>query len=517
MMSAVLLTAGMTVMANSAAALTEAGFPSASAVDILQEMPQDAQLVVLTKPLDGISTKADRLVKMLGLPLAPPEEQINIAQLLGMALAGEGLMVEIDSTRPLGLAAPQLENLDKMPLIYLPVKDALSKIETLETLVKVPEAENIWCCKEDVYVKPVGDYLIMTEELNLLTDLAQKPKGVKLSPADQNLIDQSDVALFVKVGAVMPMLRQQALLGLAQEPDLQQHPSIVKFLTLVVSRFCEFEQAGVGLSLLEEGISLKLSGQAQADTNLARYFSNHPKTSVSVMNKLPAGEVIEAFAIQFDPKLINGPIQALLDALVADPTVSEKINPDDLKALRTNFTKMMELSYSEPVAVGMYMPKELGAGDLKVIELYTMSNAEEAFQLYPQLFPLITKIVEQAGFNLPITYKKDAGTVEGYSYDEMTVDLSYLPLPPEVLQLYAQMFGGKAAITEQICKLDNNLYAATMGKDCLPEAVALAKDKTGTLDKNPGIAKTAQHLPSQANVMFFLDLGNYPARDAKFY
>ncbi|MFC1783664.1 hypothetical protein ACFL02_08780 [Planctomycetota bacterium] len=58
---------------------------------------------------------------------------------------------------------------------------------------------------------------------------------------------------------------------------------------------------------------------------------------------------------------------------------------------------MMELSYSEPVAVGMYMPKELGAGDLKVIELYTMSNAEEAFQMYPQLFPLITKIVEQAG------------------------------------------------------------------------------------------------------------------------
>ncbi|KPK77734.1 MAG: hypothetical protein AMJ79_02235 [Phycisphaerae bacterium SM23_30] len=500
------LAAGMSSLANPSAALAHAD-ANLTAADLLKEMPRNAEFVALIQPLDSISPKVDSLAKMIGIPIGDPAEKVNLAQLLGMTLAQEGLMVEIDGSRPLGIACSDLQQMQEMPLIYLPVQDPAAALEKLQ-LEKAPEVENVWLCS-GVYVKPLEDYLIATENVNYLIDLTTKPKGVELSPADQNLLDRSDAALFVKLGSVMPNLREQALQALAREKDLQEHPSIAKFLALVVSRFCEFEQTGMGLSLLDEGMTFHLSGQARADTNLARLFSQHPKTDISALNKLPAGDVVEAFVIQFDPKLINAPLQAFVDAAAQDAAIGEKINPEDLKALKNNLTQLIELSYSEPAAVGMYLPKDVGSGELKVIELFSVAHAEEALQLYPQLFPLITKIAQQAGFNLPITYTKDAGTVEGISYDEMSVDLSNLPLPPEVLGLYADMFGGKAIITEQFCKLNENLYAAAMGGNCLAEALAIAQNATGALDKNSGIAKAAQHLPQQANVLFFLDVGNY--------
>jgi len=478
------------------------------AVDLLQEMPSDSQLIAITQPLNSIDVKVNDLAKMLGLPLEQfGMEQINFAGLLSAVLAGEGLTLEIDGTRGMGLAAPSISQLEKMPLLYVPVKEAAAKIESLN-LTRHPEMEGVWYFS-DVSLMPVGDYLVATEEVSLLKHLRENPKGVRLSPGDQDLAERSDIAVFVKVGEEMPALREELLNGIANASDLQSQPALTQLAVTAVNRLTEVDQAGMGISLLDDGISMKLGGQAQQGSVLAGYFSGHPMTDVSALDRLPEGKMLEAYAIQMDPKLINGPLTAVLDTVIEIPEIAEMINPDDIREMKGLLTKLISVGHQEATAIGMYLPAETNTTDLQVIELCSQVDVDEMFAVFSEMVPVITKIVDQVGVSLPMSFERNVGQVSGLSYDEMVIDLSYLPLPPEVMGIYAQMFGGEAKITEQICKIDDDLFVVAFGEGALDQAVALAQSKTSTLDQNAGIMQAVRHLPQKANGLFFLDIGNY--------
>ncbi|MCP4712882.1 MAG: hypothetical protein GY869_30005 [Planctomycetes bacterium] len=507
MLSMILLCAGLVTAPGWAFGANTEETTTGVAVDLLKEMPADSQLIAFTQPLNSLDSKVNNLAKLMGIPLETfGMEQINFAGLLSSALAGEGLALEIDGTRGIGLAAPKIAQLDKMPLVFVPVKDAQANIESMN-LTRHPEIEGVWYFA-DVSLMPVGDYLVATEDVSLLKHLKENPKGVKLSAGDQDLAERSDIAVFVKVGEEMPALRDQLLNEIASS-GLVDQPALAKLATTAVNRLTEVEKAGLGISLLDEGISMKLGGEAKQGSVLAGYFSGHPMTDVSALESLPEGKMLEAYAIQMDPKLINGPLTAILDAAIEIPEVAELINPADIQELKDLLTKVVSVGHQQATAIGMYLPAETEGTGLQVIELCSQADVDEMFEVFSDMVPVINKIVNQVGISMPMSFERNVGEVGGLSYDEMVIDLSYLPLPPEIMQMYAGMFGGEAKITEQICKIDDDLFVVAFGEGTLDQAVALAQSKTTTLDQNAGIKQAAKYLPQKANGLFFLDVGNY--------
>ena len=51
--------------------------------EVLAVMPADAEVVIVTRPLTQVSAKVDAFVRAAQLPIAPPEEQLNVAEMLG--------------------------------------------------------------------------------------------------------------------------------------------------------------------------------------------------------------------------------------------------------------------------------------------------------------------------------------------------------------------------------------------------------------------------------------------------
>jgi len=474
---------------------------------ILQEMPGDCQIVVATQPIAALSKKVDSFARQAQLPVNP-NEPLNLAEMIAGELDIPG---QVDASQGVGLCVKDVTRFQQTLVAFLPVLNSSTAITKMGAQ-KAEGLSGIWTLPEEgVFIKPAGQYLLVADNAELLTGLGQRPKGVQLTPAQQELFSKSDAAGLIKLGALLQQVKPMILGAVAEEEELQKHSSLVKILTMAVDRLVEVDNAALGIRLTGEGISLGIQGQAQAGSTLAKYLSNHPMTDTSTLAKLPKSNFIFATAAQLDHSLLFSPLEAIIDAFAADASFGEKLDPAELNQLKSLLSKMATAMGSGSTGQVLYMPTPGAAGGgIKVVELASHSmNMTTVTDTWAQMCPLITRMTERAGFKLLLNYQKKAGAVEGLSYDEFTVDLSQLPLPPEVMQMLAMQWGGQAKITEQICSVSPNLTATAMGPGAIQEAVKLAKTVPAGLNQDPMIVKTAQNLPRQANMLGFVNVGPY--------
>jgi len=480
----------------------------AAAPAILQEMPGDCQIVVATQPLAALSKKVQAFAQKAQLPLNP-NEPLNLADMI----AGElGIPGQVDASRGAGLCVRDITQFEQTLVAFLPVLNSATAVTQMGAQ-KAEGTSGIWTLPDEgVFLKPAGKYLLVAENAEMLTGLAQRSKGVRLTPAQQELFSKSDAAGLIKLGALLQQVKPMILGAIAEEEEIQKHPAFGKIITMAVDRLAEVDNAALGIRLTDPGIGVSIQCQAQTGSTLAKYLSNHPMTDTSALAKLPKSNFIFASAGQIDPKLMIGPLEAIIDAFAADTSFGEKLDPAELKQLKSLLTKMGEAMGSGPTSQALYMPKAGSAGGLKVVEISSHSmNMKTVTDIWIQMCPLITRMTERAGFKILLNYQKKAGTVEGLSYDEFSLDLSGLPIPPEAKQMLAMQWGGggQAKLTEQICNINPNLTAVAMGPGAIQEAVKLAKTAPAGLNQDPAIMKTAQNLPRQANVLGFVNIGPY--------
>ena len=478
----------------------------AAAPAILQEMPGDCQIVVAAQPLAALSKKVQAFALKAQLPLNP-NEPLNLAEMIADEL---GIPGQVDASRGAGLCVQDITQFEQTLVAFLPVINSTTVVTQMGAQ-KAEGASGIWALPDEgVFLKPDGKYLLVAENAEMLTGLTQRPKGVRLTTAQQELFSQSDAAGLIKLGALLQQVKPMILGAIAEEEEIQKHPSLAKIITMAVDRLVEVDNVALGLRLADQGISISIQAQAQANSTLAKYLSNHPMTDTSALAKLPKSNIIFASAFQLDPKLFLGPLEAIIDAFAADTSFGEKLDPAELKQLKSMLTKIGEAMGSGPTSQALYMPKAGSAGGLKVVEISSHSmNMKTVTDIWIQMCPLITRMTERAGFKILLNYQKKAGTVEGLSYDEFSLDLSQLPIPPEAMQMLAMQWGGQAKLTEQICNINANLTAVAMGPGAIQEAVKLAKTAPAGLNQDPAIMKTAQNLPPQANMLSFVNVGPY--------
>ena len=486
--------------------------PAATAVGaelpaVLKEMPADAMVVVACHSLSDFSQKVGTFVQKLGImpPEAPP---VNLEQMLGGKL---DLADKIDGSGSFGICVLNVMTANETTVMFVPVHNAAEEMKALNATA-VEGVSNVFKSEKGPFLKPTGKYLLLGENAEILTSLGQMPKGVKLNPAAHKLFAESDVAAAINLTTLMPIARGMIMGEVMANEEIQKHPSLPKIINMAMDRMVELQGAAVGGLLSDKGISLKYNVQAAKGSTLAKYLNNHPTTDVSGLAAVPDGRFIMAQCYKFNPRLLIDPVNAIIDAVAADASLSEKVDADALKKLKTVISSLYSLGSSG--AQGGYLsntaaPTSGAMPNMVAINSYR-GNVGEITKLLAQACPLLTDILNKAGLTLPIIYKSNAGEAGGLSYDEVSVDLSKLPLPPEAMQAFTSnpMWGTGAAMKWYYCKSGSNKMISAMNPALLDEGAALIKGGS-TLSNNADITEVAAELPRQANAYGFVHVGNY--------
>ncbi|MBN1846637.1 MAG: hypothetical protein JW810_13195 [Sedimentisphaerales bacterium] len=481
--------------------------PAAAALpDVLKAMPADSQVIIVSQSLTALSQKIDAFAKKAQLPLSQdPSQPFQLSQMLDEQL---GLSNQIDASRGIGLSIQNLSMAGETLVAFIPMRNASEAIAQLQ-LEKAPNAEGIWVNQEDgVYLKPTSQYMLLADNVEMLNGLGQRAAGIALSAHESELLSRSDVAAIIQLSSVLELVRPMLTMQINQDEDLQKYPSVAKILTMGVDRLAEVDRVLVAGRISDAGFGLSIHGQAKAGSVLAKYLSGHPQTDLSPLASLPKGNFIMASVGRMDSKLFTEPLGAIMETLAADTSLPAKIDPQDVRQTLQLMGQMYEGMSSQGVGQALYASKQPAQG-LKVLEVSSYANITESLEVLPKVLANVGKILAQAGIEIPMTFQKDAGKADGVSYHELRIDLSQLPVPPEVMQMLAMQWGGQPVITEQFAVFGDNLAAVGMGEGAIEEVVQLAKSAPKGLHTDPAIQSTAKHLPAQANGLVFLDVGKY--------
>lgn len=484
--------------------------PYAKAQPILNELPAGAQAIILVKPLDSLNTKINAFATAISMP---QESMPRLQDLLAMQISMPGL---IDGARPIALAIDNLKDPKGTLVAFLPIVDRDSVISTLPQagFTKTDEPDIYQLRQGEMYITIKGQYIVAADTIETLKDFPTQPKGIKLAPKDAAIFKKCDIAATVKLSSVMPEFIKKAKLEIDQDPKVAEQPLLAELAKLALDRVAEIETATLGILLSDPGISINLAIHTKQGSLLAKALSNHPKTDISELKGLPDGSFTTAYAVSMDGNAFKPMINAITDIIAADEKTKEKINTVDIEQLR----KLL-LQACEPVAgasadyVFMEQPSDTSNTATATIKQKTMGivksiNADKTRALYAKTCPIIAKVLTQAGLTVDIQYTKAAGDIDGTIYDELTVDLSQLDIPQEALERIKSQLGGKAAITQQIAKIDNKKLAFATGTSVLKELITSLNANTQGLAANQKIADTARNLPPKANMLTFVNIAN---------
>jgi len=474
---------------------------------VLAEMPSDAMVVVACRSLSALSTKVDLFAHQMGFMTA--EQSLNMEQLIG---AETGLMNQIDGAGSLGLCVINLLNAEKTVIAYLPARDGKAAIEATGASA-VNGTTNIYKHPNGPYMTSSGKYLLMAGNAEVLSSLGTLAKGVKLAGKDKEIFENSDVAGIVNFSAVMPLAQQMIVGALASKQEIQQHPSLVQIISMAAERLSELQRVTFGGLLGQKGIQFKVDLTAQPGSKLAKFLSNHPMIDTSTLQALPGKNVILSEIVSFSGDQMQSLCNVILDAVAADTTLTGKVNPADIQELKALLPDMT----TAKGCMAMYTPvaKQAGAGaanktsGMQIVYVGKFDNIDKVLSSYDKFCKLVTKISAQAGFPIKMSYKRGVSTIEGVKIDEFSFDLSETPMPDEIKMGLSMVYGGKPGLTYQLAPMGNNMLAMGIGEGCINQAINVLKSSTTPLSQDPSLSATAGNLPSQANLYFFVDAGNY--------
>jgi len=470
---------------------------------VLKDMPSGAMAVVACRSLDALSAKVDVFAHQLNI--LPQEQSLNIAQILG---AKFGLADQLDGAAGIGLCIMNLASVEETAVAFLPVRNTGSAIQALGAQA-LADSPNIYKSDMGVFIKSMGRYLIFGGNPEILKSLDNMPKGIKLNAAAEKIFSKTDLAGTVTLATLMPMAKAAIMGHVANEPNLQEYPALKSIITMAVDRIAELHGATLGASLGQQGLSLNMNLQAVDASVLASYLANHPTTDISGLSALPGGKYMTASVYRLDNRVIADPLNCIMDTLAQDTAMQEKMDTASLSKLKTVLNRLFSLS--QVGAEGSYLPQSGppmtgSTPNIMIVNTYS-GNTDQICRNIAEACPLVTNILTKTGLTLPVTYQSNAGKTGSYSYDQLTIDLSKLPLPPEAMMTLGSLFS-EGGMKFYLCKTGTNKMVTAMNPSALQEGINLIKNQPG-LNQDAQIKEVAQNLAPQANAYSFINFSNY--------
>ena len=501
--------------------LCAAGPLAAVEPDVLSQMPANAALVAATGPLNTVGAKFCAFAGQIGLPVGP---QMDPAAMLSMQMGIPGM---IDPTGRIGLAIGDLTDPENTLTAFLPISDPQAVQSALQAQGAVPidGSPDMWSCPAiNSSYQIVGNYLMIAQNNQALQHCHQQSKGVKLSAADAAFFANSDVAVSADLVPLMGLLRTEIESGLAKAQNMPQaaalkSPAATSVTTMALDRLAEMKTGLAGFRLTDNGISIKSTFRATPGSKLAAFMSDHPTTTISELAALPRDNAAYAIAYKMDESKFIAPTNAILDALMTDPNLADKVDQEDITKIKKLMGQVLASTVSGAMAA-YAAPAQPAAGAqagsapqpttaIKFMGFENYTDAAKMVELSKEFLPLISKIAKGFGYDLPMAYKEKVGQVAGKAYDVYEMDMSQLPIPPEAMQALMTAYGGQAKMSFPITQLDKNRLAYASEPGHLGELISFIDSGAPGLASNTEFLQATADLPRRANFFEIVDLGKY--------
>lgn len=479
--------------------LLPAGRMRAAVPDVLNQLPQDALVVISVPNLAQLSAKLAMVDKTLRL--GRPELQDALSFVKGMTNMHKGL----DDNGGLAVALKNLpvDGSDPDVAMVVPVSDYkafLSNFDVQDTGQPV-EAE---IQGEVVTIRQAGKYAVMSNNAETVKNYQATSIAAKLGAMGGEASGRSDLMVYVDVEKLGPVLQPLLAVGMAQmqaqmlnqglpEQQLQMMQSMFKVYGAVANALLTDGQSLVmGLDMSENGLGITYGAQFKQDSGLGQAFAKAPSEPLK-LNRVPNRPFLFAMAMDFSNLPMKRWAENLKLLLGDDAWSKAMLSSLDLASLDGGQVQ------------GAYYAPGAGAGGslFNGVFVYMQQDPAAFMNKYRESFAALNGLQLAEGFNYQTTWKANVMQIDGRPVDQYQMKINYPPdlIAGNPMAMFMQDFSGYVTATDKAVIM-------TAGADplMLKEAIAVS-DGSGKMGADPGIAAVAPQLGSNRIMEGYLGVG----------
>ncbi|MBC8106721.1 MAG: hypothetical protein H7Z14_09045 [Anaerolineae bacterium] len=498
----------------------------AARAQVLQQVPDDALLVIKTKDLTATSAKVGKLMKDLGLaqmkpgldnPLALIQKELGMSN--GVNTAGEMAIVFRDP-------AKTNEKPDKSMLVLIPVSDYAAfvsnfkdaKVEGEVTEVSMPKGN------EPGFIAQWGNYAALSPSKTVAGMKAGTPLKIGGDATNKELAGK-DIVFYANMKALRTNLIPQ-LQGVRdkamEEMEATNDANLAKFRPLIKSAagqvFLAFESflrdtdaATISVDFGPEGMKVALMSEFIPDSYLGSTFAAVKNTSEPVLAGLPTGKYLFFGGYVNQPevstKLLNdfiGPIMKELDTMGPEMKAAH----DYVDAINTALKATKSASFGVVAPSGQL-------GQEAIFQLMTVSKGDAAALKASQVKMVKAQEETMKALGMPAdayssTVNPAAKTVDGVTFDSIVTTMNPNSKDPAAMQqanVMALLYGpGGVNMLQGEVNKDTFMMAMGVPDAVLQGAIAAAKTGEAPLVASPGVKAVASHLPTNRTGELYVPL-----------
>jgi hypothetical protein len=498
----------------------------AARAQVLQQVPEDAILVIKTKDLTGTSAKLGKLMKDLGLaqmkpgldnPLALMQKELGLTN--GLNTAGEMAIVFRDP-------AKTNERPDKSILLLIPVSDYAAfvgnfkdaKVEGDVTEVTMPKS------KDPGYISQWGSYAAMSPSKAVISMKANAPLKIAGNATNKEL-GAKDIVFLANFknfrDVAMPHIQEVRDKALEEmDGNLGNNEQMAKFRPVIKAAMSQVflaieafvrdtDTATISIDFGPDGINIAQMAEFVPDSYLGNTFAAVKNSSEPVLAGLPTGKYMFFGGYVNQPeistKLVNdfvAPIMKELDA------IGPELKPahDYLDALDA------QLKAAKSGTFGIVAPSGQ-LGQEAIFQLLTVSHGDAAAMKAAQTKMMkaqddVMKALGSDAYSIKLT--PATKTLDGVTFDSITTTMnpnSKDPAAMQQAQVMAMMYGpGGMNMLQGEINPETLLVAMGVPDAVLQSAITAAKANDAPLANSAQVKAVSSHLPTSRTGEFYVPI-----------
>lgn len=500
--------------------------------DVLKLAPTDSLAVMKIKNVGATNKKAADLFAKLGVsamkpeladPLAAFKSEVGIKD--GLNEAGELGVIFLPAAQ---WPKDEAEG-DKRPgvVVLIPVTDYKAFLGNFKDVKTDGEVTEIQINGQPSYFASWGEYAAMAPTKEYAT---AKGGGLTVNAAATKEFAEKDLVLWANVPALKAALgpklteaKTKALeemgQGLQGEAKLAKYTPVFKAAASQVFAAAETflsnaKGATFSVNLSDAGINGAIASEFEADSYLGKLTSALKGSTESFTAGLPTAPYIFYGGATLDGKTLSGLLNDFVAPIMKEFSAVEAANGEDVQKALDSMNKM--LTASKSTNFGWIAPRgAMGTESLFQIVYVTKGDAKgyvEGMKGYGESYAKLMQVFSTGGaMPFQVTYKPAAKTLDGVTFDVMSVGPSANPKTPEEAQMaqMMQFMYGPGGLSYTVGAVNDSTALMGMG---LPDAMlskVIASSKAGgdDLAKLAHVQATAKALPEKpvAEAFFALD------------
>jgi hypothetical protein len=495
---------------------------------VLDQVPDDALLVLKTKNISATSTKVGKWLKDLGLaqmkpgldnPLALLQKELGLTN--GLDTNGEMAIVFRDP-------AKTNEKPDKSMMLLIPVSDYAgfvanfkdAKVDGEVTEVSMPKST------EPGYLAHWGNYAVLSPSKALASLTTTAPLKITGAATNKEL-GAKDMVFYANFNALRGMIqphlaemRDKAMEemenSLGQDEKLAKFKPVIKafagqFFAAVEAFVRDTDAATISADFGNEGVNLAMMAEFVPNSYLGNTFSAITNTSEPLLAGLPTGKYLFFGGHKNQPEVttklfsdFSAPIMKELDAMGPDMKAAH----DYVDALNTYLKANKSGTFGVVAPAGQL-------GQEAIFQIVTVAKGDAAAMKDAQIKMVKAQEATMKALGLPAdaysaTVVPNSKTIDGVSFDAINTTMnpnSKDPAAMQQAQIMAMVYGpGGMSMLEGVVDPNTLVFGMGVSDDVLKNTITAAKGNQSPLADNAALKSVTSHLPSSRTAEFYVPL-----------